>query len=370
MTEGGGKELRRDVAKTASPTTGTIEALRVVELFEQPGLRSILTLVAGHAGLTRRLSHTRIQKPGLALVGHYHGIVPERVQILGETEITFLRSLGEEVRQQALLGFFSLGLSLVIVTAKRKDDLLDLLGHANSTGVPIALSSERSSATIAALHEWLDERLAPRTTLHGVLVDVFGQGLLLLGPSGIGKSECGLELVMRGHRLVADDIIQCEQRGGLIFGTPPELLRHHIEVRGLGVLNINHLFGVTAVRARKRIDLVVRLTPWREDGQYDRMGVDDHFHEILGLPIREIALPVQPGRSMASILEIAARNELARGIGVHSAREFFARFEVQEPPPEFPSQPRSRSSLPPPTSRASSSSGSFRIPDMEGDKNE
>jgi HPr kinase/phosphorylase len=296
-----------------------------------------LELAAGHEGLGRFIAHARIQKPGLALAGHFHGVVPTRIQILGETELSYLTTLSRPARARALEGFFSLGFSLVVVTAEERGPMQEILALANAHGVPVAISSVRSSTTISALHLTLDERLAPRTVVHGVLVDVFGQGLLLLGKSGIGKSECALELVMRGHRLVADDAVHCDwQPPGVAFGAPAELLAHHIEVRGLGVLNVRNLFGVTATRDRKRIDLVIRLLEWSDDTEYDRMGIDDRFHEILGVSVREIRLPVKPGRSMANILEVAARNELVRATGVHGARDFFGRLDqkLAKLPPE------------------------------------
>ena len=298
--------------------------LLVREFLSDADLQVTLTLLAGHDGQDRAIAHPRIQKPGLLLVGHKHGVVPTRIQILGETEASFLQALDGEAKARAIESFFSPGFSLVVFTCDDKRVLPDLAREADRTSTPFALSSSRSSHTIAALHFVLDERLAPRSVVHGVLVDVFGQGLLLLGPSGIGKSECALELVMRGHRLVADDVVHCDWRPpGIVYGGAAELLRDHIEVRGLGVLNVKSLFGVTAARERKRIHLVIRLEPWADDSQYDRMGIDDRFAEILGVKVREILLPVRPGRSIATILEVAARNELLRLSGVHSAREFF-----------------------------------------------
>jgi HPr kinase/phosphorylase len=285
-----------------------------------------LRLVAGEDGQERRISHARIQKPGLALVGHFHGVVPTRVQILGETEMSYLRTLGETALHNALNNFFAQHFSLVVITSDDAVLLPQLTSHAARHGVPLAVSPLRSSHTIAALHVLLDERLAPRTVVHGVLIDVFGQGILLVGKSGIGKSECALELILRGHRLVADDAVHCDwQPPGVIFGAPAALLAHHIEVRGLGVLDVRSLFGVASTRERKRIHLVIRLQEWSEDTEYDRMGIDDRHHEILGVPIREIVLPIRPGRSVASIIEVAARNELMRRSGVHSARDFFSR---------------------------------------------
>ncbi len=305
-------------------------SLSAAAILEDSTLAVRLSLAGGASGVGRLVDHARIQKSGLALAGHYHGVVPTRVQILGETELTFLGALSAGTRASALAGFFGLGLSLVVVTAPGGEGAADATGlreAADRAGAPLAFSAARSSHTIAALHLLLDERLAPRATVHGVLIDVFGLGMLLLGKSGIGKSECALEMVMRGHRLVADDVVRCDWRPpGLVFGGPAELLRHHIEVRGLGVLNVRDLLGVTSTRERKRVDLVVRLHEWPgEAGAVDRMGVDDRYHEVLGVKIRELRVPIRPGRSMASILEVAARNELVRAAGVHSARDFFAR---------------------------------------------
>lgn len=312
-------------------------SISVRELLHDPGLGLRLSLVAGSAGLGRRVDHTRIQKSGLALAGHHHGIVPSRVQILGQTEQSYLARLGRDERLAGLRGFFGLGLSCVIVSSGGSSQVPgagaaaavpELAECAEESGTPLLSAPSRSSATITALHALLDDRLAPRVRLHGVLVDVFGVGLLIKGPSGIGKSECALDLVMRGHRLVADDAVECDYRPpGMIFGAPAELLRHHLEVRGLGVLNIKDLFGVTSIRERKRIDVVVKLVEWSRDTEYDRLGLEERSQQILGVGIRELVIPVRPGRDMASILEVAARNELLKHAGHHAAREFFNRLE-------------------------------------------
>lgn len=306
--------------------TGGGPTITTRALLAGKGVGVELRILAGGGGLDRQVTHARIQKPGLALVGHAHGVVPTRVQVLGETEVSYLRSLEPEARRRALDGFFKLHFSLVVLTADDEEISPELAEAAERYDVPLASSPLRSSHTIAALHLALDERLAPRTVIHGVLVDVFGQGILLLGKSGIGKSECALELVMRGHRLVADDVVHCDwQPPGAIYGAPAALLAHHIEVRGLGVLDVRSLFGVAATRERKRIGLVIRLREWADESEYDRMGIDDRYHEVLGVKVREIVLPVRPGRSIANIIEVAARNELMRRSGVHSARDFFAR---------------------------------------------
>jgi HPr kinase/phosphorylase len=298
-------------------------------LVTDPDLVVTLRRVAGEKGIGRPVRHPRVQKSGLALAGHAFGVVPARVQILGETEVSYLDSLSGEGRSESARGFFALGLSCVVVTSNREPPRA-FVTAGDATDTPLYVSESRSSHTINALHAVLDDRLAPQSTLHGVLLDVFGIGVLLLGKSGIGKSECALELVLRGHRLVADDIVRCDWRPpGVIFGSAANLLRHHIEARGLGVLNVKALFGVTSVRDRKSIDIVVRLVEWDDAAQYDRLGVEDTFHTILDTPIRELTVPVRPGRDMGSILEVAARNELLRRTGSHAAREFMGRLEQQ-----------------------------------------
>ena len=311
-------------------TGGQIEAipaLTVRQLVEDPQLSVRLKRIAGEAGLDRPLRHPRVQKNGLALAGHYHGVVPTRVQVLGETETSYLDALSNEARSVAARGFFSLGLSCVIVTGGHEASRA-FVTSAEATSTPLFLAEARSSRTINALHAVLDDRLAPQTQIHGVLVDVFGVGILLVGKSGIGKSECALELVMRAHRLVADDVVRCDWRPpGMVFGQPADLLRHHIEIRGLGVLDLRQLFGITAVRERKRIDLVVRLCEWKDEEEFDRLGVEERHHAILGTPVRELRVPVRPGRDMGSIIEMAARNEMLRRDGRHTAHEFLERIE-------------------------------------------
>jgi HPr kinase/phosphorylase len=309
------------------PPDNESRRLTVRELLDDPALELNVRLVAGTQGLDRVITHPRIQKSGLAMVGHIRGLVPTRIQILGETEISYADSLSVEKQEQAAQFLFSARPACVIVT-RGIDPPKPFCAEAEHTSTPLVVCAERSSAAITAVHTLLDERLAPRARIHGVLVDVFEVGVLLLGKSGIGKSECALELLMRGHRLVADDVIECDFRPpGMVFGQPAALLRHHIEVRGLGILNVKDLYGVTAIRERKRIDLVVQLELWQADAAYDRIGLEDHYREILGVPIREVCLPVRPGRNMSAIIEIAARNELLRQAGHHPAREFVDRID-------------------------------------------
>ncbi len=274
-----------------------------------------------------------MQKPGLALAGHTHGVVPTRVQILGETELTFLEELSPEEQRQGVSALFGLGLSLVVVT-RGVDPPAVLLEAAQKTSTPLVVAEPRSSRAIQTIHRALDTILAPSETRHGVLMDVHGVGTLLLGPSGIGKSECALFLVERGHRFVADDqvvlsLLPPEQ----ILGRAPPLLRNHLEVRGIGIINVRDLFGATAVRSEKTLQLVVELCPWSNDEPFDRLGLDDSMLDILGVPVPMLRIPVRPGRNMAVILEVAARNHILKAAGHHGAQKFIDTLmgDVDEP---------------------------------------
>ena len=321
-----------------------------------------LSVVGGHSGLDRRIRGTRVQKSGLALVGHFHGITPSRVQLLGVTELTYLYGLDDGQSRSAIARLFERDLCCVVVTEsdstfKKGSVVVDqLLRSAAEAETPLLLCRTRSSATITALHALLAKQMAPRARVHGVLVDVFEVGLLLLGSSGVGKSEVALELIMRGHRLVADDVVDCQYRHpNIVFGTAANLLRYHLEVRGLGILNIKNLFGVTAVRDCKRIDVVVQLAQ-ENSAHDDRLGLEEHCYSILGVEIPQLLIPVRPGRDMASIMEVAARNELLKQAGHHPARDFVGKLEntlLGTSDHHLPARPRTclPSSLAPPSPR-------------------
>ncbi len=370
---------------TADTRDESVPELTVRQLLAAPELGIPLRRLAGDEGLDRPLRHPRVQKNGLALAGHKHGVVPTRVQVLGETELSYLDSLSHDARSVAARGFFAMGLSCVVITGAHEPPRA-LISAAEATGTPLFVTDARSSRAINALHAVLDDRLAPHARLHGVLVEVFGVGILLVGKSGIGKSECALELVRRGHGLVADDIVVCDWRPpGEVFGEPDDLLKHHIEIRGLGVLDLRELFGITAVRERRRIDLVVQLCEWNEEEEFDRLGVEDRFYQILGTPIRELRVPVRPGRDMGSIIEMAGRNELLRRDGRHTAEEFLQRIEARldrgpsadlEPGPQVPRSPNPGESRAPPATpswstlmpQSSATESSAWIPAMRAPK--
>lgn len=292
-------------------------------LISDPELAPLLRVVAGARGLERHISHPRIQKSGLALAGHRVGVVGSRVQILGETEISYLETLSPELRAERVREFFEQGLVCVVVT-RGVEPLAELVDIANALDVPLVVSLPRSSTTIAALHAALDRLLAPRQSMHGVMIEVHGLGMLLIGPSGIGKSESALVMIERGHRLVADDRVELERMGERIWGAAPPLLRHHLEIRGLGILNVRDLFGATAVQDGSRLDLVVELCRLEAEGEpvVDRLGLDDTTKNVLGLDVPMLRVPVYPGRDLGVLLEVAARNHLLKRAGRHSARAF------------------------------------------------
>ena len=294
-------------------------------LDESSGLR--LVLLAGEAGLARRISNQRIQKPGLALAGYVKQVHPERVQILGSTEISYLQTLTEDEARRSVDSFMSLDPACIVVT-KGLDVPKVLLDSAERMGVPLLRTPIVSSTAIDAIQKHLELQLAPTASIHAVLMDVLGVGVLLLGKSGIGKSEAALDLIMRGHRLVADDLVEVRRTSGeVLVGWASELIKHHMEVRGLGIINIKDMFGVAAVRDEKKIELVLELTRWDASETHDRLGLDEMVYPILEVPVPLLRIPVSPGRNVSSLIEVAARNRLLQVRGHHSAREFQERLD-------------------------------------------
>lgn len=285
-------------------------------------------LLAGASGLDRRITSPYIQKTGLALAGFHEYLQPGRVLIFGESEIRFLESLPEVARQFALAKSFEQNVPCLLVTSGATVPE-DVISAANRAGLPLLGTTVPTAAAIGKITALLEDRLAVREMIHGVLVDVLGLGVLLAGDSGIGKSECALDLVCRGHRLVADDTVEVRRRAeSIIIGSCPDLTRHHMEVRGLGLINIRDLFGVASTRTSKRIELVVQLERWDEAREYDRLGLDEEHLDLLGLKIPVIRMPVAPGRNLATLVEVAARNQLLRARGLNAARRLAARLDA------------------------------------------
>ena len=296
--------------------------LTIQEILDEKEAGLDLELLSGVGGLSNTVSVPRIQKPGLALAGYTDSLHPDRVQIIGFTELSYLNSMSREKAAETVRELCRKNLSCLIIT-KNQDAPEYLIEQTKSGRTPLLRTKHLSSNFIALLTRFLEERLLPTSTLHGVLLDVLGVGVLLQGKSGVGKSECALELILRGYRLVADDIIKVRFKlPSVVFGEGMDLLHYHMEIRGLGILNIKHLFGVAAIRERKKIDLVVELVKWEDGKEYDRLGVEDQTFNIHGVDLPFARIPVAPGRNISTIVEVAARNQLLKEMGYHSAREF------------------------------------------------
>jgi HPr kinase/phosphorylase len=244
------------------------------------------------------------------------------VQIFGNTEMSFLATLPPEQVRVAMRRFFEEDVACLVVT-KGIQPTAEMIAAADEAAVPLLRTSHVSSIFIEQIQGYLEDVLAAQTSMHGVLLDVFGVGILLLGKSGIGKSEIALDLVMRGHRLVADDIVDVKRRmQKAVYGAGSEIIKHHMEIRGLGIINIKDLFGVASIRERKKIEIVMELVEWDPSVEYDRLGVEDRKYRILDVEIAMLVVPVRPGRNMTTIIEVAARNHLLKQQGHHSALEF------------------------------------------------
>jgi len=296
--------------------------LSIRELLAEKEAGLDLELLAGKDGLDRVVTVPRIQKPGLALAGYTTNLHPDRIQILGSTELSYIANLPPSVARENLQSLCRLDICCFIITKGQAPPKM-LIEEVELRQIPLLRCQHQSSVFISLITKFLEERLLPATTVHGVLVDVLGVGVLLMGKSGVGKSECALDLILRGHRLVADDVVKVRLKlPAVLFGKGMDLLHHHMEISGLGILNIKHLFGVASIRERKKIDLVVELVEWDSEREYDRLGIDDRSYELLGVNLPITQIPVRPGRNITTIVEVAARNQLLKEMGYHSAKEF------------------------------------------------
>ncbi|MBE6556556.1 MAG: HPr(Ser) kinase/phosphatase [Ruminococcaceae bacterium] len=268
------------------------------------------------------LSSPEVSRPGLTLTGFMEIFEPFRIQIIGRAEHTYVSGLSEEQRKIRLENYFKLKpVAVVVTTGLPLSD--EWMAMATAHEVPLLRTAERTSAFMAALIASLNTALAPRITRHGVLVEVYGEGMLILGDSGIGKSETAIELVKRGHRLIADDAVEIKRVSAkTLVGSAPELIRYFIELRGIGIVDVRRLFGMGAVKATERIDLVINLEPWDSEKIYDRFGLDEETIDILGIEIPQMTIPVRPGRNLAIILETAAMNNRQKKMGYNTAEEF------------------------------------------------
>ena len=268
------------------------------------------------------ISCSRVNRPGLQMVGFYDHYEQERLQIIGKVEHLFLGQLGKEERSRSLEDFFRSEPAGVIFTTSIEIDE-ETISFAAKYNVPLMRTSMRTSDFMAALIAYLNVQLGPRITRHGVLVEVYGEGILLLGDSGVGKSETAIELLKRGHRLIADDAVEITRVSATtLVGRAPEIIRHYVELRGIGIVDVRRLFGMGAVKETEKIDLVINLEPWENGKMYDRLGLDDETTDILGIEVPSIVLPVCPGRNLSVVIEVAAMNNRQKRMGYNTAQEF------------------------------------------------
>ena len=269
-----------------------------------------------------------VNRPGLQLAGFYDYFDASRIQIMGKTEMTFIANFAEAERRTALNGLLAKRIPCVVIT-RAFPPFPELLELAENYKVPILRASDSTSHLLSALIAWLKVHLAPRITRHGVLVEVYGEGILLMGESGVGKSETAIELVKRGHRLIADDAVEIKKVSAkALVGSAPELIRHYIELRGIGVVDVRRIFGMGAIKPTEKIDLVINIEPWTESNSYDRLGLEDQYTEILDVMIPSLTVPVKPGRNLAVIIEVAAMNNRHKKMGYNAAHDFANRINT------------------------------------------
>jgi HPr kinase/phosphorylase len=288
-----------------------------------------LELLGGAEGLHRRITIPHTQKTGLALSGFDAYLRGGRVLVFGESEVRYLEGLTSAERTAVLRRVMDHDLPCVLITDGFSPPP-ELAIESDRSRVPLLRTRVATPEAMSRLSAVLDTYLAARGVIHGVLMDILGLGVLVVGESGIGKSECALDLVVRGHRLVADDAVEIRSRAqSFVLGSCPELTRHHMEIRGLGLINVQDLFGVASTRTSKRVELVVQLERWEHGREYDRLGLDESFYELLGIRIPMIRMPVAPGRNVAILVEVAARNQLLRARGHHAARRLVDRLNEE-----------------------------------------
>ncbi len=269
-----------------------------------------------------RVTVPDVSRPGLQLAGYFDHFEPMRLQVMGNVEVSYLQKLTPEERSITFDRLFSYKFPALLVARNNPIDPT-CLEMARKHNVTVLRSQEATSTVVSAIIDYLLDALAPRITRHGVLMEVYGEGVLIIGESGMGKSEAAVELLKRGHRMIADDAVEIRKvSGNCLMGTAPELIRNYVELRGIGVVNVAKLFGMGAVKAENEINLVVNIVPWQNDNAYDRLGLEDQFMEILDVQVPMNTIPVTPGRNLAVILEVAAMNNRQRKMGYNPAQEF------------------------------------------------
>jgi HPr kinase/phosphorylase len=284
-----------------------------------------LELISGEEGIDRPISTSDISRPGIEMAGYFTYYPAERIQLLGKTELSFFKQLDDE-QKKVRMEKMCTDITPAIIVSREMEVPKELIEASERESVPVLRSSFKTTRLSSHLTNFLESRLAPTTAMHGVLVDIYGIGVLIMGKSGVGKSETALELVKRGHRLVADDCVEIRQEDqDTLVGNAPGLIEHLLEIRGLGIINVMTLFGAGAVRSYKRISLVIQLETWDQQKHYDRLGLEEDKMKIIDTDVTKITLPVRPGRNLAVIIEVAAMNFRLKRMGINAAEQFSAR---------------------------------------------
>ncbi|MCP2036166.1 HPr kinase/phosphorylase [Planomicrobium sp. HSC-17F08] len=299
---------------------GQVTVKQVMDMFD-------LDLISGEEGLGRRIPISDISRPGLEMAGYFTHYPANRIQMLGKTELSFFALLEAQERTERMLKLCTDDTPAIIV-AHGMDVPSELVVASGRKHVPVLRTKMPTTRFSSLLTNYLESQLAPTTAVHGVLVDIYGVGVLITGKSGVGKSETALELVKKGHRLVADDCVEIHQEGeNTLVGHPPKLIEHLLEIRGVGIIDIMTLFGASAVRTFKRISLVIDLEIWDQDKTYDRLGLEEEKMRIIDTDLTKLTIPVRPGRNLAVIIEVAAMNYRLKRMGVNAAEEFSKRLD-------------------------------------------
>jgi len=286
-----------------------------------------LELVSGAEGIGRYVKTSDISRPGLEMAGYFTHYPSNRIQLLGKTELSFFDMLPKKDKEERMLKLCSQNTPAIIIS-RNLEVPIELINASNVNHVPVFKANLSTTRLSSKLTNYLEGKLAPTTAIHGVLVDVYGIGVMLIGKSGVGKSETALELVKKGHRLVADDCVEIRQESdGLLIGSPPPLLEHLLEIRGIGIIDIMTLFGASAVRPYKRVTLIIELENWDSEKSYDRLGLDEEKMRILDSEVTKLTIPVQPGRNVSVIIEVAAMNYRLKRLGINAAEEFSRRLD-------------------------------------------
>lgn len=286
-----------------------------------------LELVSGQEGIGRYITTSDISRPGLEMAGYFTHYPASRIQLLGKTELSFFEMLPKKDKVDRMKKLCSQNTPGIIIS-RHLEVPEELIVASNETHVPVMKTMLSTTRFSSRLTNFLESKLAPTTAVHGVLVDVYGIGVMLIGKSGVGKSETALELVKKGHRLVADDCVEIRQESeNLLIGSPPPLLEHLLEIRGIGIIDIMTLFGASAVRPYKRVTLVIELENWDETKAYDRLGLDEEKMRIIDTDLTKLTIPVQPGRNVSVIIEVAAMNYRLKKMGINAAEEFSRRLD-------------------------------------------